>query len=114
MIESVLIHTETNHEANMARVKNNVLVKGFSGKLDEIVFKTYSYGTVISRYPDMSKVKLSKAQKKANSLFKEAVSYAQQVLADPAKRKVYAKKLKPGKTIYHAALADYLKNNKKA
>ena len=96
----------------MARVKNNVVVKGFSGKLDQIVFKTYSYGTVVSRLPDMSKVKLSKAQKKANSLFKEAVSYAQSVLADPAKRKVYEKKLKPGKTVYHTALAEYLKSKK--
>jgi CobQ-like glutamine amidotransferase family enzyme len=98
----------------MARIKDNVLVKGFSGKLDQVVFKTYSYGTVVTRYPDMSKVKLSKAQKKSNHSFKEAVSYAQEVLADPARRKVYEKKLKPGKTVYHAALADFLKNKTKA
>ncbi|HEY5825993.1 MAG TPA: hypothetical protein VIT44_16585 [Cyclobacteriaceae bacterium] len=93
----------------MARVKDNVLTRGFSGKLDQIVFKTYSYGTVVSRSPDMSKVKLSKAQKKANGVFKDAVSYAQSILADPAKKKAYAKKLKPGKTVYHTALAEYLK-----
>jgi len=45
----------------MARVKDNVLVNGFSGKLEQVVFKTYSYGTVVTRYPDMSKVKRSKA-----------------------------------------------------
>jgi len=98
----------------MALIKDNVVVKGFSGKLDQIVFKTYSYGTVVTRYPDMSKVKQSKAQKKSNQTFKDAVSYAQEVLADPARRKAYEKKLKPGKKVYHAALADFLKNKRKA
>jgi hypothetical protein len=97
----------------MARVKDNVLVKGFSGKLDQVVFKTYSYGTVVTRYPDMSKVKQSKAQKKLNNIFKEAVSYAQDVLVDATRRKAYEKKLKPGKTVYHTTLADFLKNKGK-
>lgn len=93
----------------MARVNNNDL----SGKVGKkLVFKTYAYGTVVSRYPDMSKVKLSAKQKKANKLFAEAVAFAKKVIADPVKRKKYEARLQPGKTIYKTALADYLKKNR--
>jgi hypothetical protein len=97
----------------MARVKNNDLTENLSGKLGrQLVFKTYSYGTVVSRYPDMSKVKLSTKQKKSNALFAEAVAYARGVLADAVKRKKYEAKLKPGKTVYNAALSDYMQKNR--
>jgi DnaJ-class molecular chaperone len=64
---------------------------------------------VISSVPDRSKVKLSKKQKQANTKFKAAVIYAQSILRDPEKRKAYAKKLKRGRSVYHAALAEYLR-----
>jgi hypothetical protein len=96
----------------MARLKENTLLQGMSGTLSTILLKQYSYGTVISKRPDRSKVKLSPLQKKANKKFKEAVAFAKSVLKDEAKKKAYKKKLKSNQTIYHAALADYLKNHK--
>lgn len=96
----------------MAIVKRNSVTKGLSGKFGDIIFKQYSYGTVVSKVPDRSKVKLSKKQKTANTLFKAAVAYAKDVIRDPKKRKPYEAKLEQGKTVYHTALADYLKKHK--
>lgn len=96
----------------MAVVKRNQVTKGLSGKFHEFIFKNYSYGTVVSKVPDRSKVKLSKKQKAANTIFKAAVAYAKEVIRDPKKRKPYEVKLKRGKTVYHTALADYLKKHK--
>ncbi len=94
----------------MARVKTNALLQGVSGKVGNIVFKNYASGTVISSRPDRSKVKLSIIQKKSNSKFKKAVAFAKGVLADPAKRKAYEAKLKPGKSVYHVVLSEFMKN----
>lgn len=97
----------------MARVIENDLIENLSGKVGkQLVYKTYSYGTVVSRYPDMSKVKLSAKQKNANKLFAKAVAYAKKVIADPVLRKKYEEKLTPGKTVYNVALADYMKKNR--
>jgi hypothetical protein len=99
----------------MARVpKKSILnkAKGQIGK--EIVVKQYNYGTVITRYPDMSKIKKSVLQKKEQSLFKEAVKYAQSIIRDPKKKAEYAKKLSKGKSVYHAAIQEYLKNKRRS
>ena len=97
----------------MARVKDNDLIENLSGKIGKkLVYKTYAYGTVVTRYPDMSKVKLSTKQKKSNNLFAEAVAYAKKVIADPVKRKKYEAKLAPGKTVYNTALSDYMKKHR--
>jgi hypothetical protein len=95
----------------MARVKNNDLTEGISGKVGNLVFKQYASGTIITKRPDRSKVKLSTKQKNANKNFKRAVAFAQGVLADPKKTKAYKALLKPGKSVYHTALADFLKKN---
>jgi hypothetical protein len=97
----------------MARVENNDLTESLRGKIGrQLVYKTYSYGTVVSRYPDMRKVKLSTRQKKSNALFAKAVAYAKGVIADPVKRKKYEAKLTSGKTVYNAALSDYMQKNR--
>jgi len=92
----------------MARVKNNELIEGLSGRVGGLVFKSFKSGTIITSLADRSKVKLSANQKKANSKFKEAVAYAQDVLADPKKSSRYKARLKEGKSIYHTALSEYL------
>jgi len=38
----------------MARLKSNVLVEGFSGRIDRLLFKQYKYGTVVSKMLDPS------------------------------------------------------------
>ncbi len=98
----------------MATVDKNDITLGLSGKLGkQLVFKSYSYGTVVTKYPDMSKVKLSPKQKASNKLFREAVAFAKSVISDPVKRKKYERTLAPGKTVYATAVSDYMKQNKK-
>jgi hypothetical protein len=98
----------------MARVKNNALLAGVSGRIgDSIVVKQYSYGTVISAMPDMSRVKKSKLQKIKQSYFAEAVKYAQSIIRDKKKKERYAKTIEKGKTVYHAAIKEYLDKVKK-
>jgi hypothetical protein len=96
----------------MASVFNNILLEGVSGALGkQIVIKNYGGKTVITAYPDMSRVKPSKQQKAKRNVFREAVAYAQAINNDPSKKAVYKKKLKKGKSVYHAAIAEFM--NKK-
>jgi hemerythrin superfamily protein len=98
----------------MARVKNNALLAGVSGRIgDSIVIKQYSYGTVISAMPDMSRVKKSKLQKVKQTDFAKAVAYAQSIIRDKKKKEKYAKNIEKGKTVYHAAIKEYLDKVKK-
>jgi hypothetical protein len=100
------------HPELMGKLKGNVLIEGMSGQLDRVLLKQYHYGTVISKMPDRSKVKLTAHQKKQNSNFQQAVHYAKSVLADSSKRKAYEKKAKQEKrSVYHVALSDFLKKN---
>lgn len=97
----------------MSKVKENVLINGMSGRLDNVIFKHYRYGTVISKKPDRSKVKLTGQQKKQNANFQQAVAFAKSVLADATKRKAYEKKARKEKrSVYHLALAEFLKKNR--
>jgi short-subunit dehydrogenase len=92
----------------MAIIVANDLIEGASGKIGKLVLKQFKGKTVISKAPDRSKVKLSDTQKAANGRFKEAVAFAKDILRNEEKRKAYEATLKPGKSVYHTALAEYL------
>jgi hypothetical protein len=98
----------------MAIAKNNPFLKGVHGKIgNDIVVKQYSYGTVISAMPDMSRVKRTPLQKLKQKVFAEAVAYAKTISRNPTKKAAYAKKLKKGENVYRSALKEYLKKMKK-
>lgn len=98
----------------MARVKNNKLVEGISGQINkQLVFKVYGDKTIISRYPDMSKVKFSDDQKAEQNLFAEAVLYANSIIKDPEKKAAFKAIIEPGRKVYNAAISAYLKEHKK-
>jgi hypothetical protein len=66
----------------MAKTKN-VLMINSSGHIDkQIVFKRYGEKTVISKYPNMSKVKRSDKQKRMNDMMEAANEAAHQVIDD--------------------------------
>jgi hypothetical protein len=93
----------------MAIQKRNVLTRGLSGKInDQLLYKQYSFGTVVGKIPDRSRVVLSKKQKSCNTSFSLAVAYAQSVISDPVKKAKYQSGLAAGKTVYHAAIAEFL------
>ncbi len=93
----------------MARQKRNAVTQGLSGKINgQLLFKQYSYGTVVTKIPDRSRVILSEKQKSCNSTFRQAVAYARTVLNDPLKKAEYELGLTDGKTVYHTAIAEFL------
>ena len=97
----------------MGRIKkNSVTLNGIHGRIGEYVIKQTRHGAVLSKIPDMSKVKPSKLQKQKRAVFKQAVAYAQAILADPEKLKEYKKNVKRGKTVYHTAIAEYFRTNR--
>ena len=57
------------------------LIRGAIGK--EYVIKHYSYEAIRTKYPDMSRIIAPTKQRKCRDIFKEAVAYAKQVIADP-------------------------------
>ncbi len=97
----------------MARTTNNTLLKQISGHIGkQIVIKQYGDKTVVTKYPDMSKIKPSPLQKEKQKIFAEAVKYAKAINRDPAQKKKYEKKVKKGQSVYHYALKEYLQKNK--
>lgn len=74
--------------------------------------KQYKDKTVVSKYPDMSKVKPSALQKKNRNRMKEAIAYAQSILYDVKKKAAYQKKIGKDKSVYREAIKEYLKEKK--
>ncbi len=96
----------------MARTRNplwNGLKVGRSKTAKGFVVKTRGGKAFISKRPDMSKVVPSELQLRSNSKFREAVTYARSIVNDPAKKVAY--KAKPGMTVYHSAVKEYLENH---
>lgn len=97
----------------MARTQHP-LTTGLSGAIGkQLVFKKYGKKTVVSKYPDMSKVKPSTRQKTQRSLFAKAVSYAKRIRYTPALYDAYKAKLKKGQSVYQEALKEYMQQHKK-
>jgi hypothetical protein len=95
----------------MPKVKLSHLVEEIHGTLDGWVFKKSPQGEmIITKKPDMSKVKWSKAQKNQRKRFKIGIALVKAALADPKVRAKYdrrAKKLK--KRAWDLASSDYFK-----
>lgn len=95
----------------MARIKNNPLVKGASGKVaGDIVYKTYYDKTVISKVPDMSNRVLSKKQIEWNENMIDANAYARSFYGSEEDKLVARIRLKlpPHKSLYHALIKEWL------
>ena len=87
------------------------LVRGAIGK--EFVIKHYSYGAIRTRYPDMTRIIASAKQRKCRNLFKEAVEYAKQVIADPAEKAAWQKRLRRRNGVFNAAVKFYMLKEKR-
>ena len=100
-------------EGTMTKVRLNPLIEEFHGTLFDVVFKKSPYGNlIVTKRPDMSKVKWSKAQKAHRERFKQATEYAKAAMADPNVRAVYeSMAASEHKRPYALALSDYFKGN---
>ena len=92
----------------MARVKHNVIIQGTSGSVGkQVVLKNYGNVTIISNFPDMSRVKLTSKQKEENQKFREASAYAHSQMLDPIAKAAYKAKTSGLQRAYNIAMADY-------
>ena len=94
----------------MPKVILHPTVRGLSGKMGDVVFRynKKTRKTSISKKPDMTKVKWSKAQKANRQRFKLAIAYAKAALAEPKVRVKYERRAKKqGKRPWDVALSDY-------
>ncbi|NJK85253.1 MAG: hypothetical protein HC906_04085 [Bacteroidales bacterium] len=93
----------------MARLKRNIITSGISGSIGkQIVFKQYGDITIISAYPDMSRVKPSESQKNERKKFGSAMAYAKRILKDPSIKAAYAEKTKGLQKIHNIAVSDFI------
>jgi len=93
----------------MARSTSNILLHQVTGHIGkQIVVKRYGNKTVITAYPDMSRVKPTRLQKAKRKLFANAVAYARAINNDPLKKETYKKKLKKGQSVYNYAIREYM------
>ena len=97
----------------MATSTPNPILHKISGQIGkQIVLKQYGDKTVVTQYPHMRRMKPSPLQKYRRNVFKEAVAYARSINCDRLLKNEYLKKIKPGESVYHYALKEYLKKNK--
>ena len=97
----------------MAKVTPNPAILRIQGKMGNAVFRLSHTGELsMTKVPDMSKVKWSKAHKAHRQRFKKAVAYARASMAEPKVRAVYEKMaVKKGKRPFDMAVSDYFKGN---
>jgi hypothetical protein len=95
----------------MAKITLNQIVTNVRGKVGEFVFRrTHTGEMILSKVPDMSNVKWSKAQQAHRQRFKEAVAYAKAAMAEPKVRAMYEKSAtEQHKRPFDMAVSDYFK-----
>lgn len=93
----------------MARLRKNSVFSALSGTIGkEIVFKQYADKVVVSKYPDMDKIKASERQKLQRNKMKEAQAHWLEVKKDPALRKAYQHLLLPGESLHRKVIKAYM------
>lgn len=94
----------------MAKAKLNSALQHLHGSVDGLVFKQYSYGLVVTRFPRMDKLKPTPAQRAQRERFRQAAQFHRKVLADPALKKRYtAVARKKGHPLSAVTLAAFMK-----
>jgi hypothetical protein len=92
----------------MVKLRKNLLIKGLIGSVNkQLVLKQYGKTTVVTSYPDMSKVVKTEKQKKENKRFKEAVAYANTQMANPVAKAEYQARTKGLQRAFNIAIADF-------
>lgn len=87
-------------------------VRGAIGK--EYVIKHYRYGIIKTKYPDMTRIVASKAQRSCRDLFKAAVKKAQKVMDDPQQRAAWLKKVRQRHRLFNQLVKYFMLAEKKA
>ena len=88
------------------------MIRGAIGK--RFVIKHYTYGVVMTRYPDMKNIIPSEAQKMSRRLFRKAVKYAQSIYADPLLKEHKRRMLRRPKRLFQVLMKEWFNKRKDA
>ncbi|MDP4132128.1 MAG: hypothetical protein Q8918_14810 [Bacteroidota bacterium] len=93
-------------------ISENLLLKQLSGHLGkQIVFKQYGDKTVVSKYPDRSKIVLSPKQLRVNETMADANYEAKRILGDETLRNAAQVRLNVKRNkLYTSLIREYFKN----
>lgn len=92
-------------------IQTSPIFKGFSGSVNRnLLFRQCSGITVLSRFPDRSKVVYSERQKQAQKRFSDAVDFARVVISQPGLKDIYAIKasLLRFRSAWNLAIAEFM------
>lgn len=93
----------------MAHVKVSPLIERISGRVGDLVFRTYGRKVVLSQMPEASSRPPSPAQVAQRERFRRATFYGRRVLADPDARAFYeGLAVRREKPLLSVAVADFL------
>lgn len=99
----------------VAKTKLNTALSSIRGRVGDLIYKHYSYGTVITRVPRMTHIKWSPAQRAHRQRVRDAANFCRTVLADPSLLKKFkaiaAKKKIP---LPAATFQDFMRRTAKA
>jgi len=94
----------------MAKVGNNIVVTGLSGKLGNlIVFRTHGAKTVVAQAPQKREGESTEAQEQHQQRFQEAILYGKASISDAEKKAAYKASAEEGQSAFNVAVADFLK-----
>ncbi|WP_207427981.1 hypothetical protein [Pedobacter sp. SYSU D00535] len=86
------------------------LPENIRGSVQGLVVIKHRLGkTLITAFPDMSKVVYTEKQKAEQKRFADAVAYARAIISNPEKKAAYQARLPKGRKVFNAAIADYMK-----
>lgn len=92
----------------MAKSRNNLMTKNYSGRVGDIILKNYGDLSVMTKRPDCSKVIRSLKQTENNNWFKKSVRFGKTANNNPKLIRYYNEhKKKERQSVYHAAISDY-------
>jgi len=93
----------------MAKVGDNIVTTGLSGKLGNlIVFRNRGGKTIVAKAPKKKQTEWSEAQEQHRLKFQEAVLYAKNAIANEATKEAYQASAEENETAYNVAVADFL------
>lgn len=93
----------------MAKVKDNIVTTGLSGKLGNlIVFRNRGGKTIVSKAPKKKEQELSEAQQQHQLRFQEAIIYGKASMSDSQKKEAYDASAEEGQSGFNVAVADFL------
>jgi hypothetical protein len=97
-------------KTNMARIRKHSFFGALSGSIGkEIVLKQYGDKMVVSKFPDMDKIKPSERQKIQRNKMKDAQAHWIEVKRNPRLRDAYEKSLLPGEKLYRKVIRDFMR-----